>query len=128
MGAQLVALLRDMAGRLPEALVRRAIVAAAPWLLAVLALVFLAVAGVSLLACRIGLPWAALIFSAGFAALALAAVILGRVQAARRRRRAQEARARLAAEIAAARAVLGTAGVVPAIVAFLAAFALARRG
>ncbi|MDP4033175.1 MAG: hypothetical protein Q8P60_10055 [Pseudorhodobacter sp.] len=101
--------------------------AAAPMLLAATALLFLAVAGFSLLVRQIGLPGAALSFSAIFAVLALAALVLGRMRAEQQRRRAAAARAQLVAEIAAARALMGTAGALTPIAAFLVAFLLARR-
>lgn len=123
MGAQLLLLIREQVKMLPAALVGRVAAAVAPMLLAATALLFLAIAGFSLLVRQIGLPGAALSFSAIFAVLALAALVLGRMRAKQRQRRA----AAVQAQIAAARALMGTAGALTPIAAFLVAFLLARR-
>ena len=119
--------LRDLISRLPQAAAGRVLAAAVPLVLATVAVAFLTVAGFSMLARQIGLPWAALCFAVIFAVLALAAWALEQAHAARRRRRAAQAQARLAAELAAASALLDTVGILAPITAFLAAFALARR-
>ncbi len=127
MGPQVTALIRDALDEGAELFAGKALLVAAPMVLAAAAGVFLAVAGYGVLYRTLGPVAAALIFAAGFAAAALVVLIVGRARSERRRRRATEARARLAGELAALRAFAGVGGTLAPVAALVAAFALARR-
>lgn len=127
MGPQVTALIRDALDEGAELFAGKALLVAAPAVLAAAAVVFLAVAGYGALDQAFGPLAAALSFAALFAALALAALLIGRARGESRRRRAAEARARLAGELSALRGLAGTGGAIAPLAALVAAFALARR-
>ncbi|EEW26672.1 hypothetical protein [Rhodobacter ferrooxidans] len=131
MAAQFAALLRELTARSGEALMGRIIASLASAVLLIVALGFLTAGGFGFLAARIGAPMAALTFAALFAVLALLVDAISRVNAKRRRQQAEAARAQLTSQVstqvAAASLVLKSAGWLPLLAAFLAAFALARK-
>lgn len=96
--------------------------------LALVAASFLVAAGVVWLTVAIGFLGAALIFAGGFALLAVVAHLSGQARAARRAVEATARRNRATAEVAALVALLRSARPLLPVAAFLAAFALARRG
>ena len=123
----LIAPMRDIAAALACGLRAQATAAIATAVLITVATGFLTAAGFALLAGAIGMPAAAIAFSALFLVAALASHLIGR--AANRRCSAGVAAARSHAEsdIALAGGLAGSARPLLPIVAFLAAFALARR-
>ncbi|MFO7854913.1 MAG: hypothetical protein R6V44_06790 [Paracoccaceae bacterium] len=130
MGPQLVALVRDALEEGAELVAGRVLLVAVPAVLGAVSVAFLGVAGYVALLEALGPQAAALIFAAGFAVLALAALLVVRARARRHRRLAAEARAQLAEELSALRAVVGarrSGAPAAAAAAFVAAFVLARR-
>lgn len=117
-------MIRETAGGL-RTQVTAAVVTA---VLGVVAIGFLTTAGVVLLAGAIGVPLAAVAFSALFGLSALAAHLVGRAAAARRAARLDAAHRTASIEIA--RGVAAAAGRTRSLLplaAFLAAFVLTRR-
>jgi len=96
-------------------------------MLGLAALGFLTAGCFGYLAREIGPSAAAMSFALFFALMAILVLLLGRSVALRRQQRATAARMRLITEVAAARALLTTNRAVPPLVAFILAFALARR-
>lgn len=96
-------------------------------LLVVVALGFAVSAGLVKLTATIGYPAAALVFAALFAVLALAVHFIGRLVTVRRAERIAEAESRVKVDIALAAALSRSARPLLPLVAFVAAFALARR-
>lgn len=92
-----------------------------------LAAMFFVLAGLVGLAQVIGFPWAALVFAALFAVMALALWMVGRVLASRRSARIAVTQTRATADLALAAVLVRSARPALPLVAFLAAFALARR-
>jgi hypothetical protein len=92
-----------------------------------LAAMFFVLAGLVGLAQVIGFPLAALVFAALFAVMALALWMIGRVLASRRSARIAITQTRATADLALAAVLVRSARPALPLVAFLAAFALARR-
>lgn len=105
----------------------RVVTATATAVLAVVAIVLLAAAGLAALTAAIGFPAAALGFAALFAVLALAVHLVGRLLSARGAANVAAARNRAKVDIALATALSRTARPLLPLAAFLVAFALARR-
>lgn len=105
----------------------RVVTAAATALLAVVSIILLCAAGLVELTVAIGFPWAALVFAALFAVLALAMHLFGCLLSARGAARVTAAQDRAKADIALATALSRSARPLLPLAAFLAAFALARR-
>lgn len=127
MSSQVATLVREAADEGVEQVAGKALLVAAPAVLAAAAMLFLVVAGYSALAEASGPEAAALVFAAGFAMLALAVQLVGRARSGRRRRRAAESRARMVGELSALRSLAGLGGAAAPLAALVAAFALARR-
>jgi hypothetical protein len=105
----------------------RVLIVLATALLATVAGVLLTAAGLVALAREIGFPGSALVFALLFALAALATHLLGQRLAARRLARVAAAQSRAAADIALAATLARSSRPLLPVVAFLAAFALARR-
>jgi Na+/melibiose symporter-like transporter len=95
--------------------------------LVVLAALLLLASGLAALTDRFGFPVAALLGAILVAMLAFAIHLIGRALVARRKARVVEARSRTEADIALAIALTRSARPLLPLVAFLAAFILARR-
>ncbi|MDZ4136825.1 MAG: hypothetical protein U1D06_14730 [Paracoccaceae bacterium] len=127
MALPLITPLRDIACAAVGGVRAQAITGIATAILAVVAVGFLTAAGFVALAREIGMVAAAVVFSAIFALAAVAAHLVGRAIAARQSACLAAARRRAEGDIALAGALVGPVRPFLPLVAFLAAFALARR-
>ncbi|SEM19061.1 hypothetical protein SAMN05443999_11513 [Roseovarius azorensis] len=119
--------LRDLAGTAVRSAGIRATMAIATALLAIVATAFLVSAGFVVLMREVGFPVAAIAFAALFAVLALAMHLFGRAISARQAARTMAARSRAETDIALATVLARSARPLLPLVAFVAAFVLARR-
>ncbi|MET4129792.1 hypothetical protein [Roseovarius sp. MBR-6] len=126
-GLPLLAPLRDFLVARTGAAAVRAAMAAVTAALVVLAALLLLASGLAALTDRFGFPVAALLGAILVAMLAFAMHLIGRALVARRKARVVEARSRTEADIALAIALTRSARPLLPLVAFLAAFILARR-
>ena len=127
MGLPLLAAARNLLRARAEDAAGRALIALVTAFLVAVAAVLLVVAGLVALAQEIGFPGAALAFALLFALLALATHLFGRGLAARRSARVAAAQSQAAADIALATTLARSSRPLLPVVAFLAAFTLARR-
>jgi hypothetical protein len=127
MSLPVLAAVRDLLRARADDATGRALSAVATALLSAVAAVLLVAAGLVALAREVGFPEAALLFSLLFALLALATHLFSRRLAARRSARVAVAQNRAAADIALATTLARSSRPLLPVVAFLAAFTLARR-
>ena len=95
--------------------------------LASVAVALLSAAGLVLLSRALGFPLAATVFSAGFALLALAVLLLGRQRAAREKRRIDKADLTSVTDLAIVAGAARSAAPLLPLIALIAAYVLTRR-
>lgn len=127
MGIPLTGALRDFLRARAVDTAGRVSMAIAVVLCVIVSAILLVLAGLAGLAQVIGFPAAALVFAALFAILALGLRLIGNAAAARRSARMAIAQNRATADLALAAALARSVRPVLPIVAFIAAFTLARR-
>lgn len=127
MALPILAPLRALLGAQAADAAGRAATGAVTVCLAAAALSLLGASGLVALSHAVGFPVAALVFATGLAVLALAVHLAARAQASRRAARFAAARQRLATDVAVAAALSRSAQPFLPLVAFAAAFAVARR-